>query len=126
VAIKEDLKYSKDHEWVAINGDVATVGISDFAQGELGDIVYVELPEVGAEVAAGEPFGTIEAVKAVAELFTPVSGTVTEVNEKLADDAGIINGDCYGDGWMIKIRMSDSGAAAGLLSPEEYGKLIEQ
>lgn len=124
--IKENLKYSKDHEWILVEGDVGTVGVTDFAQGELGDVVYVELPEVGTEVTAGEPFGTIEAVKAVAELFAPVSGTVTAINEQLADDAGIVNADCYGDGWMIKVRVSDPATLESLLTPAEYAKLTEK
>jgi len=123
VDIRENLKYTKEHEWVLVEGDIGTVGVTDFAQGELGDIVYVEFPEVGAEVTAGEPFGTIEAVKAVAELFAPVSGTVAEINEQLADDAGIINADCYGEGWMIKIRIAAPAALDDLLSPEEYAQL---
>jgi glycine cleavage system H protein len=126
VVIKENLKYTKEHEWVLVEGDIGTIGITDFAQGELGDVVYVELPEVGADVTAGEPFGTIEAVKAVAELFAPISGTVTEINEQLADDAGIINADCYGEGWMIKVRCSDPEAMQNLLSPEEYATMTEK
>jgi len=118
--VKDDLKYTKEHEWVKIDGDVATVGITDFAQGELGDIVFVELPEVGAAVEASKPFGTIEAVKAVAELFAPLSGTVEAVNDAVVDDAGIINGDPYEKGWMIKIKMSNTGEADGLMSPAEY------
>jgi glycine cleavage system H protein len=126
VDIRGNLKYSKEHEWILVEGDVGTVGITDFAQGELGDVVYVELPDVGTEVTAGEPFGTIEAVKAVAELFAPISGTVAEVNEQLADDAGIINSDCYGEGWMIKIRLADPASLEDLLSPEQYAKLTEK
>jgi len=121
--VRDDLKYTKEHEWVKIAGDVATVGITDFAQGELGDIVFVELPEAGAAVEAMKPFGTIEAVKAVTELFSPLSGTVEAVNDAIVDDAGIINGDPYEKGWMIKIKMSNAGEVDGLLSPDDYRKL---
>lgn len=121
--VRDELKYTKEHEWVLIEDDLATVGITDFAQGELGDIVFVEFPAVGDSVTANEPFGTIEAVKAVAELFSPVSGTVEETNEMAADDAGIINSDPYGKGWMIKIRFSDPSEIDALLSPDEYREL---
>lgn len=121
--VRDDLKYTKEHEWVKIEGDGATVGITDFAQGELGDIVFVELPEVGAAVEANKPFGTIEAVKAVSELFSPLSGTVAAVNDAVVDDAGIINSDPYGKGWMIKVKMSNAGEVGSLLSPEDYRKL---
>lgn len=121
--IKEDLKYTKEHEWFALDGDIGTIGITDFAQGELGDVVYVELPEIGANFRVGEPFGTIEAVKAVAELFAPVAGTIVEVNERLKDAAEVVNSDCYGDGWMIKIRLSDPVEADELLTAKDYGDL---
>lgn len=121
--VRDNLKYTKEHEWVDIDGETATVGITDFAQGELGDIVFVELPAVGDDVTANEPFGTIEAVKAVAELFSPVTGTVEEANEEVADDAGIINTDPYGKGWMIKIKVADPSEFDALLSPDEYREL---
>jgi glycine cleavage system H protein len=121
--IKEDLKYSKDHEWLRIDGDEATVGITDFAQGELGDIVFVELPEVGSSAAAGEAFGTIEAVKTVAELFAPVSGEVTAINDQLEENAALVNSDPYGEGWIIKIKMSDPGQVDQLLSPDDYKEM---
>jgi glycine cleavage system H protein len=121
--VHDDLKYTKEHEWVKLDGDTATVGITDFAQGELGDIVFVELPEVGDGVTAGEPFGTIEAVKAVAELFSPLSGTIEAANEEVADDAGIINSDPFGKGWMIKIKLSDPVEIESLMSPDEYREL---
>jgi len=124
--IKENLRYTKDHEWLLVEGDIGTVGVTDFAQGELGDVVYVELPSVGIRVDAAQSFGTIEAVKAVAELFAPVSGTVTEVNTRLADEAGLVNQDCYGAGWMIKIKLADLQEVGRLLAPKEYGELIEQ
>jgi glycine cleavage system H protein len=116
--ILDELKYTKEHEWVLIEDDIATVGITDFAQGELGDIVFVEFPAVGDSVTANEPFGTIEAVKAVAELFAPLSGTVEETNSAAADDAGIINADPYGKGWMIRIKMSDPAELDSLLTPD--------
>lgn len=124
--IKDNLRYTKDHEWLDTAGDIGTVGVTDFAQGELGDVVYVELPAVGAEIKAGQPFGTIEAVKAVSELYAPVSGTVTEVNTRLADEANLVNQDCYGAGWMIKVKMSGAPDASGLLTPKEYSQLVEQ
>ncbi len=121
--VRDDLKYTKEHEWVRLEGDIATVGITDFAQGELGDIVFVELPEVGTTVEQTKPFGTIEAVKTLAELFSPVSGTVEAINEEVIEDAGIINSDPYEKGWMIKIRLSDPQAVESLLSPDEYREL---
>jgi glycine cleavage system H protein len=108
-----------------VEGDVATVGITDFAQGELGDVVFVELPSVGTKVSAGDSFGTIEAVKTVAELFAPVSGEVIAVNEQLASDAALVNADCYGEGWMIQIQMSDPGEIDELLTSEDYSEMIE-
>ncbi len=122
--IPEDLKYTKDHEWARIDGEIATVGITDFAQSELGDIVYVELPEVGAQTTQNESFGTIEAVKAVSDLFAPLSGEVVEVNEALADQPELINKDPYGAGWIIKIKMSNPDEVANLLSKEQYEELI--
>ena len=118
--IPDDLKYSKEHEWVKVDGDIAIVGITDYAQGELGDIVFVELPQVGSHVEYMKPFGTIEAVKAISDLFSPLTGEVTEVNNQLESDASIINSDPYGDGWIIKIKMSDSGELNNLLSAAEY------
>ncbi|MCK4857114.1 MAG: glycine cleavage system protein GcvH [candidate division Zixibacteria bacterium] len=123
--IPKDLKYTKEHEWVKIEGDVATIGITDYAQGELGDIVFVELPAVGDEVKQMEPFGTIEAVKAVSELFSPLSGTVKEINEDLEGDAAIINTDPYGAGWMLKIENVPESEVQALLDAAAYGKLIE-
>lgn len=122
--IKENLKYTKDHEWVDIQGDSGTIGVTDFAQGELGDVVYVELPAVGTPINAGDPFGTIEAVKAVSELYAPVTGTVTEVNARLADEANLVNQDCYGGGWMIKVRITNPSEAGALLSPKDYTALV--
>lgn len=123
--IPEDLKYSKEHEWVRFEDDIAVVGITDYAQGELGDIVFVELPKVGTKVEFSKPFGTIEAVKAISDLFSPLTGEVTEVNGDLESDSSIINSDPYGKGWIIKIRHSDSEELKGLLSAADYGAFIE-
>jgi len=122
--VPTDVKFTKDHEWARVTGKQVVVGITDYAQHELGDIVYVELPENGASVQKGEPFGEIEAVKTVASLFSPLSGKVIEVNTALADRADSINSDPYGEGWIIKIEMSDPAEAAALLSPEQYKELI--
>lgn len=123
--IPTDLKYTKEHEWIKIDGNLAAVGITDYAQGELGDIVFVELPSAGDDVKAGESFGTIEAVKAVSEIFSPLSGKVAEANELLEDDPMVINSDPYGDGWMIKIEFADSGELESLISSDDYLELIK-
>lgn len=123
--IPEDLKYSKEHEWVRFEDDIATVGITDYAQGELGDIVFVELPKVGAKVECMKPFGTIEAVKAISDLFCPLTGEVAEVNGNLESDSSIINSDPYGEGWIIKIRYSDSEELKSLLSADDYAAFVE-
>jgi len=125
VNIPTDLKYTKEHEWVKIEGNLAIIGITDYAQGELGDIVFVELPSVGDDIKAGDSFGTIEAVKAVSEIFAPVSGKITEINELLEDDPMVINSDPYGNGWMIKIEVTDAGAVEALLSSDDYLGLIK-
>jgi len=122
--IPENLHYTKEHEWVRIEGDVATVGISEYAQGELGDIVFVELPQVGDKTTQSEACANIEAVKAVSDLYAPVSGEVSEVNGSLEGDPQIINKDPYGNGWILKIKLSDAGEADNLLSPEDYKGLI--
>jgi len=118
--VPEDLHYSKDHEWVRVDGDVATVGITDYAQNSLGDVVYVELPKPGEEFAANESFGSVESVKAVSEVFSPVSGSVAEAHESLSDDPEKVNTDPYGDGWMIRIKMSHPGEVDSLLTAAEY------
>jgi len=123
--IPSDLKYTKEHEWIKIEGDNASIGITDYAQGELGDVVFVELPSVGSEVKATDTFGTIEAVKAVSDLFAPVTGEVVAVNEKLEDDPMVINRDPYGDGWMIKVKVKDNSELESLLSPDDYSSLVE-
>jgi glycine cleavage system H protein len=119
-----ELKYTKDHEWVKIDGSTATVGITEFAQRELGDIVYVDISSVGKEVAKEEVFGTVEAVKTVSDLFMPVSGMVTEINSGLDSQPELVNTDPYGGGWMVKITISDPSEVAGLLSAEAYQSLI--
>ncbi len=124
--IPADLKYTKDHEWVKVDGNTAVVGITDYAQGELGDIVFVELPKVGDEVAQHQAFGTIEAVKAVSDMYAPVSGKVVEINGALDDDPMIVNRDPYGDGWMIKVEMADEGQLGDLLDSSAYGKQLEE
>jgi glycine cleavage system H protein len=122
--IPEELQYTRSHEWVRTEGDTATVGITDHAQEELGDIVYIELPEEGATFEAGEPFGTVESVKAVSDLYTPVGGEVVEVNETLDDSPEKINEDPYGEGWLIKLRVSDT--RTDLLSASDYEQLLEE
>lgn len=122
--IPQELKYTKDHEWVKIDGDVATVGVTDFAQGELGDIVYVEVETVGETLEQEEVFGTVEAVKTVSDLFLPLSGEVIEFNNSLEDAPEKVNSDPYGDGWMVKIKISDESEISGLMSPEDYKELI--
>jgi len=123
--IPENLKYTKDHEWVAVNSDEATVGITDYAQNELGDIVFVEIETEGDTLEKEEVFGTIEAVKTVSDMFMPVSGEITEVNAKLEDEPDVVNKDPYNNGWMIKIKIQDKSELDNLLSAEDYKKLIE-
>lgn len=118
--IPQDLLYSKDHEWVRVEGDVATVGITDFAQSELGDIVFVEVETVDEALDGEEVFGTIEAVKTVSDLFMPVPGTVAELNEGLEDNPALINEDPYGEGWIIKVKLADGADLSGLLNAEAY------
>lgn len=120
----QELKYTKDHEWVKIDGDTATIGITDFAQSELGDIVYVEVETVGDSLNHGDVFGTVEAVKTVSDLFMPVSGEVLELNAELDGQPELVNKDPYGQGWMIKVKMSDPSEAGSLLSADDYKKLV--
>ena len=122
--IPKDLKYTEDHEYVKGDGDVVTVGITDYAQGELGDVVYVELPKVGAKFGAHDVFGTVEAVKAVSELFCPLAGEIVEVNGRLDGEPALVNSDPYGDGWMIKLRVS--GGREALMDAAAYGKHVGQ
>lgn len=120
-----ELKYTKEHEWLRLNNDgTATIGITDFAQGELGDIVFVEINEIGEELDQDEVFGTVEAVKTVSELFLPLQGTVIEFNEKLKDNPELVNEDPYGEGWMVKIKPSNPADVDSLLSADEYTQII--
>lgn len=123
--IPAELKYTKEHEWLKIDGNIAAVGITDYAQGELGDIVFVEMPAVGTEVKAMDTFGTIEAVKAVSDLFSPITGTVVEVNSQLEDDPMVVNRDPYGEGWMIKLEINNMEEVNKLLSADSYKTLVE-
>jgi glycine cleavage system H protein len=118
--IPEELSYTSEHEWVALDGDLATIGITDYAQSELGDIVFVELPKPGAATIQMQPFGAIEAVKAVSDLYAPLSGEVVEVNEKLGDQPELINQSPYGDGWLIKLKIKERAELKKLLSAEDY------
>ena len=121
---RDDLKYTKEHEWVKLEGDVATVGITDYAQRQLGDVVFIELPEVGTQVEQMKPFGVIEAVKAVSDIFSPITGEVTEVNSELQTQSNLINSDPYSEGWIVKIKIKDPKELDGLLSPADYRKLV--
>lgn len=123
--IPDDRKYSKEHEWILFEGETVTLGITDYAQSELGDIVFVEFPEVGDQVRRGDPAGTIEAVKTVADLYAPVSGEIVAVNESLADNPEMMNADPYGEGWILKVNMSDPSETGDLLDSLGYEKLIE-
>ncbi len=122
--VPEELKYTKDHEWVRIDGDILTIGITDFAQSELGDIVYVEVHTLDENLGSEEVFGTVEAVKTVSDLFLPVSGEITEFNEALEDAPEKVNEDPYGEGWMIKLKCNDLSELDNLLAPSEYKSLI--
>ncbi len=119
-----DYKYSKDHEWVSLDGDIATIGITDYAQSELGDIIYLELPEVGHNLVEGESFGTVEAVKTVEELFAPGDGEVTQINEALADTPELVNQMPFTDGWLLKFRVTDAAKVEALLDREGYLALV--
>ncbi|SMO34777.1 glycine cleavage system protein GcvH [Gracilimonas mengyeensis] len=126
MSVPSELKYTREHEWVKDNGDgTVTVGITDFAQSELGDIVFVELDEEGTEFDQDDTFGTVEAVKTVSDLYAPVDGEITEINEQLEDEPELVNDDPYGDGWMIKIKLSDPSQLDELLSAEEYEEVID-
>jgi len=125
MSIPDDLKYTQDHEWVRVDGDVVTVGITDFAQGELGDIVFVEIETEGEELDKGETFSTVEAVKTVSDLFMPVGGEITEFNEALADDPELVNKDPYGEGWMIKVKVADTAELDELMDADAYKAKVE-
>lgn len=122
----DDLKYSREHEWVLVEGNVATVGISSFAENQLGDVVFIELPAIGDAVAKDEAMGVVESVKAVSDVYSPVSGNVVEVNDDLPDNTEMVNDDPYGDGWMVKIEMSDLSDLDDLMDAEEYQKFIAE
>jgi glycine cleavage system H protein len=122
--IPDDRKYSQEHEWVQVEGDIGTIGVTDHAASELGDIVYVDLPDVGAEFSAGDAAGSIESVKAVADLFAPVSGEIVEINEALDADAAMVNNSPMDDGWLFKIRLSDPGELDSLLDAAGYEELL--
>ncbi len=122
--IPENLKYTDQHEWLRVEGDHAVIGITDYAQRELGDIVYLELPSPGAKVEAKKPFGVVEAVKTVSDLYAPISGEVLEVNDALSSDASTVNKEPYGRGWMIKIKLSNPSEVESLLGPKEYAQIL--
>src|SRR5215212_7181808 len=122
--IPENLRYSKDHEWVSVDGDTATIGITDYAQHQLGDVVYVELPKAGETFTEHEAFGSVESVKAVSEIFTPISGDVLEVNDGLNDTPEVVNADPYEGGWMVRLKMSNAGEVDALLSAAEYEEYL--
>jgi len=123
--LPEDMKYAEDHEWVQLSGDTAKIGISDYAQDQLGDIVFVELPEVGDSFAKGDEFGTLESVKAVSELYMPVGGKITAINEALEDAPELVNNAPYGDGWMIEIKTADSAEADALMDKDAYLEVLK-
>lgn len=122
----KELKYTREHEWVLLEGKVATIGITDFAQDSLGDIVFLELPEEGVAIESGETFGVVESVKAVSDIYAPISGRIVEVNKDLVDQPEIINEDPYGEGWMIKVEFNDSSELEEFLTSEEYESFIEE
>jgi glycine cleavage system H protein len=130
MSIPAELRYTEEHEWVAIDGDVASIGITDYAAQQLGDVVYVSLPAIGSAVTAGDPVGEVESTKSVSDLYSPVDGEVTEVNSDLDDDPGLVNGEPYGAGWMFRVRLArgsdgDPALPAGLLSATEYEELTQ-
>lgn len=123
--VPKDLMYTKDHEWAKFDNNEVTIGITDFAQGELGDIIFVELPEIGREIEKNEAFGTIEAVKTVTDLLAPVAGKVIEINDEIEDSPEFVNEDCYGKGWFVKIEIEDLSEKDKLLSAEDYQAIID-
>ena len=124
MTIPDTLQYTKGHEWIEIENDVATIGITDYAQGELGDIIFIEFPETGDKFNTGDSIGTIEAVKTVADIFAPVQGKISEINHNIENSPEIINSDPYGDGWLVKIEITEHMVSDGLLSPEDYELLL--
>ena len=125
MTIKDNLRYAESHEWVSLEGEIATIGITDYAQHALGDIVYVDMPEVGDEVTAGEDFGAVESVKAASDLYSPVSGEVVEIDEALEDEPGLINQDAFAN-WIMKVKVSDPSEVENLLDAEAYAKICEE
>ena len=123
MTVPDELRYTAEHEWVLISGDIASVGITDYAQRALGDVVYVSVPEPGSRVTAGEPCGEVESTKSVSDLYSPVDGEVAEANPEVDEDPGLVNSDPYGAGWLMKVRLDDGAEPAGLLTPEEYSAL---
>ncbi len=126
MSIPDELRYTAEHEWVTINGSVASVGITDFAQQALGDVVYVSVPATGSRVTAGEPCGEVESTKSVSDIYSPVDGEVAEVNGDLDDDPALVNSDPYGAGWLMRIQMDDPDSDAGLLTADEYAALTKE
>lgn len=127
MTVPDELRYTAEHEWVLINGEIASVGITDYAQRALGDVVYVSVPEPGSRVTAGEPCGEVESTKSVSDVYSPVDGEVTEANPEVDDDPGLVNSDPYGAGWLMKVRLDDdSSEPTGLLTPEEYAALTAE
>ncbi|QQR80270.1 MAG: glycine cleavage system protein GcvH [Deltaproteobacteria bacterium] len=124
--LPDDLKYTKEHAWVTTNGKTVTIGISDFAQDQLGEIVFVELPEEGEEFSEGDAFGVVESVKSVSDVYAPVAGKVVELNDPVVDSPEIINDDCYGDGWLIKLEVSDASQLDELMSAKEYAQFLKE
>ncbi len=125
MAAPRDLRYTKSHEWVRVDGDVATLGITDYAQGELGDITYLELPEVGGEIVSGEPYGVVESVKAASDVYAPVDGEIIEINSAAVDKPETVNSSPYDKAWLVKVRLSDPSEVNALMSPEEYDAFVE-
>jgi glycine cleavage system H protein len=126
MTVPENLSYTPEHEWVTIDGSVASIGITDYAQQALGDVVYVSVPQPGTAVTAGEPFGEVESTKSVSDLYSPVDGEVIEANPDIDEDPGLVNSDPYGAGWLLRIRVADDSDPAGLLTPEEYTALTKE
>ena len=122
--IPQDLKYTKEHEWIKVDGNIGTIGVTEYAQGELGDIIYIDVTTVGSNVNTGDTFGTIEAVKTVSDMYAPVSGKISEFNSAINDNPAIVNQDPYGAGWLVKIELLNQGDLKSLLSPEDYKNLI--
>jgi len=124
--VPDDLRYTKEHEWLKVEGKTVTVGVTDYAQEQLGDIVFVELPTEGEEIAKGDTFGALESVKAVSDCYAPVGGKVLEINDTLNDNPEMINEDCYGEGWLLKLELSDKSDLEGLMKDDEYKKFVEE